>query len=304
MTSLPDFTLLRSFCVVAQDLSFRRGAERLSIDQSALSRRIQRLEDDLGYPLFERTTREVMLTRAGLTFYGTATTLLSDYAKSVTEARRVAEGRKGRLRVGYMAFAATELMPQTVALYAARYPEIAIELQYIRTQGQKLALANDEIDVGFMIGPYTNSGFQSEMLSNDRLCVVLPKGHALLRKPVLDPLDLKDETLVLGDMSEWGEYRYRLDTLCSQVGLPVQPAFEATNTLALVGLVAAGLGVTIYPESLLGFLGNAIETRPIDHDLFRSSTVLVWKRTNRALAIRNFVAAARERTRLGVQADT
>lgn len=295
MQALPEISQLQSFVTVAQDLNFRRASERLSIDQSALSRRIQKLEATLGYPLFERTTREVVLTPAGLTFYRSATQILADCQGSMTEARNVAEGRTGRVRIGYMAFAATELMPQAVARFGQKHPEIALELRYIRTQGQKLAIANDEIDIGFMIGPYDNSDCHSVLLASELLYVVTPRGHPLLRKSQVDPTDLKKEPLILGDMSEWGEYRYRLDDLFSQAGVAIAPRLEASNTLALLGLVAAGLGVTVYPESLIGFLGRSVEVRPIMHRDFRSRTVLVWKRNNRARALLNFIDVAKSR---------
>ncbi|MFD2741639.1 LysR family transcriptional regulator [Sulfitobacter aestuarii] len=295
MPALPELSLLHSFVTVAQELNFRRSAERLAIDQSALSRRIQKLEANLGYQLFERTTREVLLTPAGQLYFRRATSILADCARSITEARSVAEGRTGRVRIGYMAFAATELMPQAVMRFGAKHPDVALELQYMRTQGQKLALANDEIDVGFMIGPYENSDCHSLLLATERLYVVMPRGHPLLRKHQLDPGDIASSDLILGDMTEWGEYRYRLDDLFNQVGIALQPKLEASNTLALIGLVSAGLGVTVYPESLIGFLGRNVEVRPIFEETFRSRTVLVWKRTNRSRALLQFVDVAKRR---------
>lgn len=107
MKSLPETALLRSFLVVAQELSFRRASDRLALDQSALSRRIQKLEGELGYALFERSTREVALTAAGVSLYRGITQNLNDCMRSIDEARRVAEGLTGRIRIGYMAFAAT-----------------------------------------------------------------------------------------------------------------------------------------------------------------------------------------------------
>ncbi|EAR51962.1 Transcriptional regulator, LysR family protein [Oceanicola granulosus HTCC2516] len=295
MRPLPELSLLQSFVTVAQELNFRRSAERLALDQSALSRRIQKLESVLGYRLLERTTREVMLTPAGRLFYRRAGEILASTAQSVSEARSVAEGRTGRVRVAYMAFAATELMPRTVSRFGARHPDIALELQYMRTQGQKLALANDEIDVGFMIGPYDNSECRTELLASDLLYAVMPRGHPLLRQHQLHPVDLAGQPLILGDMAQWGEFRYRLEDLFSQVGMPLQPRLEASNTLALIGLVAAGLGVTIYPESLIGFLGRNVETRPIVHPDFRSRTILAWKRSNRSRAVLDFIAIAMQR---------
>lgn len=295
MAALPELSLLQSFVTVAQELNFRRSAERLALDQSALSRRIQRLETSLGYPLLERTTREVMLTQAGQTFYDSAARILEEYAQSVSEARNVAEGRVGRVRVAYMAFAATELMPQAVARFEARNPEIALELGYMRTQGQKIAIANDEIDVGFMIGPYDNSECHSVLLASEPLYVVTPRGHSLLRKSRIEAEDIANVDLILGDMAQWGEFRYRLNDLFNQCGIALTPKLEASNTLALIGLVAAGLGVTIYPESLIGFLGRSVEVRPIVNSDFRSRTVLVWKRNNRSRAVLNFIKVAKRR---------
>ncbi|WP_022728917.1 LysR family transcriptional regulator [Fodinicurvata sediminis] len=289
----PDATLLKSFMVMAEELNFRRAAERLVIDQSALSRRIKKLEDLLDYKLLERTTRDVTLTAAGQELCKGLTPLLADYANSVESARRIAQGKAGQVRVAYMAFAATELVPQIVARYQQQYPDIDLELRSLRTQGQKIALANDEVDLGFMIGPFDNSDYHCLQLTDERLYAVTPRDHSLLHKQTLSPRDLKDQKLILGDMEEWGEYRWKLEDIFNQHGMRLSPALEATNPLALIGLVAAGLGITIYPESLLDYLGNRVEARPVVHPDFRSKTVLVWKRANRSRAVLNFVETSR-----------
>jgi DNA-binding transcriptional LysR family regulator len=157
--------LLHSFLVVADELNFRRSAERLNLDQSALTRRIQRLEQSIGFRLLERTTREVLLTAAGRRFYEDNVPLLRRYAEAVDTARGISEGRTGSVRVAYMAFAATELMPQAVARFERLHPQLEIKLRYIRTQGQKLALANDEVDVGYMIGPFDHSEYHTARLA-------------------------------------------------------------------------------------------------------------------------------------------
>lgn len=284
--------LVYSFLVVADELNFRRSAERLHLDQSALTRRIQKLEQILGFRLLERTTREVTLSAAGRHFYEDNIELLRRYAESVATARGVSEGRTGTIRVGYMAFAATELMPRAVARFGQLHPQVQVKLSYIRTQGQKLALASDEIDVGYMIGPFTHSEYSTVRLAFEPLYLVAPRNHPLTRQPSVQPADLRGVGLILGDMAEWGEYRWRLADLFHGVGVPLRLRLEASNTLALIGLVAAGLGVTIYPESLVGFLGRNVEARPIQHQDFRSETILVWKRTNRSGPIRQFIEVA------------
>ena len=284
---------VHSFVTLAQELSFRRAAERLHLDQSALSRRIQKLESTLGFRLLERTTREVRLTQAGRSFYDDNAALLRGYESSIQLARRIAEGKLGSLHVGYMAFAATELMPAAVARFRQAHPHVDLTIRYIRTQGQKIALANDEIDLGYMIGPFDHSDYQSLTLSIEPLYVVTPRNHALLRLPVVTPADLAGQDIILGDTHEWEEYRWRVNDLFSAEGISLNITIEASNTLALLGLVAAGLGVTIYPESLIGFLGRSVEHRQIMHPRFRIHTVLAWKRSNRSRQVRDFVEVAR-----------
>ena len=284
---------VHSFITLAEELNFRRTAQRLNLDQSALSRRIQKLESTLGFRLLERTTRDVALTKAGRSFYEDNAYLLRRYEASVDAARRIAEGKTGSLALGYMAFAATELMPAAVARFRQRHPHVDLNIRYIRTQGQKIALANDEIDLGYMIGPFDHSDYHTLQLAAEPLYVVTPRIHALLRLPVVTPLDLAGAEMVLGDMQEWDEYRWRLNGLFSAEGISLNVTLEASNTLAIIGLVAAGLGVTIYPESLIGFMGRNVEARPIMHPLFRNRTVLVWKRSNRSRQVRDFVEAAR-----------
>lgn len=299
MKTLPGLENVQTFLALAQDLNFRRTAERLNLDQSALSRRIQKLEQSLGFRLLDRTTREVSLTQAGQQFYQDNSDLLRGYDEAIQTARRVAEGKSGLLKVAYMAFAATELMPSAILRFRQAHPYIDVRLEYVRTQGQKIALANDEVDIGYMIGPFDHPDFHSLQLSSEPLYVVTPRNHPLLLRSKVMPADLADQPVILGNLREWEEYRWRLNDMFSSEGIALNVALEASNTLALNGLVAAGLGVTIYPESLIGFLGRNVEVRQIMSPSFRSRTVLVWKRSNKSPQVQAFVQIAK---RVGIGA--
>ncbi len=294
MKNLPGLENLQTFLALAQELNFRRTAERLHLDQSALSRRIQKLEQSIGFRLLDRTTREVSLTQAGQRFYQDNSDLLRSYDESIQTARRVAEGKAGLLRVAYMAFAATELMPSAMLRFRQAHPHIDVRLEYIRTQGQKIALANGDVDVGYLIGPFEHPDFNVQLLSSEPLYIATPRNHPLLLRPKITPGDLVDQPIILGNMREWDEYRWRLNDMFSGEGIALNVTLEASNTLALNGLVAAGLGITIYPESLIGFLGRNVEVRQIMHPAFRSRTALVWKRSNRAPQVEAFIQVARQ----------
>ena len=286
--------LCQSFLVLAEELSFRRTAQRLGVDQSALTRRIQKLESMLGFALFERTTREVSLTPAGRAFYEANAGLLLGFSASVKTARRVADGKTGTLRVGYMAFAALDIMPMAVARFRDMAPDVDIRMAYMRTQGQKLTLSDGSLDIGYMIGPFDHSEFHSLTVAVDRLCVFMPPDHALAQYEEIAPAQLADLPLILGEMSEWEAYRWRLDEMFASDGIKPQTVLEASNTLALIGLVRAGLGITVYPGRLQSILGAGLVSRPLADPKFRVETVLVWKRTNRTVSVRSFVEIARQ----------
>jgi DNA-binding transcriptional LysR family regulator len=285
-------SLIESFSTVAEEQNFSRAAVRLNIDRSALTRRIQKLEQSVGFALFDRTTREVSLTAAGRRFYEDSAHFLHAFETSVDAAKRIAEGKTGALRIAYMAFAAINLMPSTLARFRSRHPDVEIELAYLPTQAQKIALANDEIDLGFLIGPFDHDDFETRVLVADPLCLAMPKGHPLSRADRVPASDLASVELILGNMREWEAYRWRISELLSGQGISVRVKFETPDTPALAGLVASGMGVTICPRSLSEFFGDKVEFRTIDHPGFYVETVLAWRRRNRTQIVRHFVAEA------------
>lgn len=293
MPALGGLDLIHSFVVVAEELSFRRSAERLNVDQSALSRRIQKLEQQLDFPLFERTTRDVSLTPAGHSFYKKNNQLLRDYAKSIDTAQQIAEGKAGRLNIAYTSMSAVAPMPQAVTAFEQKFPLVDIRLRFVNSLSQKIALANDEIDLAFMIGPLDHSEFRSIVLKSDPFCAVMPPGHPLAEKDELHPADLAEVDIVIGDMIDSEFYRGRLDDLFSKEGVSLQVRQEASTSLAVLGLVAAGLGITIFPKSLASFVSPKVELRQIVHPDFVNQTLLVWRNSNRTNTLRNFVEVAK-----------
>lgn len=293
MRDLVDTEALQSFMAVAEEFNFRRAAERLHVDQSALSRRIQKLEAQLGFALFSRSTREVRLTEAGRVFYEENLATLARLRETVANARRVAEGKTGHLRIGYMSFAAIEVMPRAVRAFRALHPDISVQITYFRTQGQKLALARDEIDVGFMIGPFVHQDFATLKVSEERLIAVLPITHWLVTRPHLFLRDLAECEVILGDFVQWDFYRSVIADLFSAQGLSLRPALEASSTLGILGLVAAGLGVSLYPEGLRRFQPRHVAMKDINDCDRQIETILAWRKDHTNPALARFIACCK-----------
>jgi DNA-binding transcriptional LysR family regulator len=294
MTQPPSSRDIEAFNAVATELSFRRAAERLAIDQSALSRRIRQLEENLGYQLIRRTTREVALTAAGEIFHDRTRLMADEVEKAVHAARVAAEGKRGQLRVAYMSFAAIEWMPRVVREFTRRYPDIDLELKYIRTQGQKIELARNGIDIGFLLGPFQNPQYEVLQMSADPLVAILPIDHRLSTRPEVTLSDLARYPMVLGSMAEWEFFRQVVLDAFAQAGEQVQIKFEASNAMGILGLVSEGLGVSVYAQAIARFQPRTIMTKPISDCAVRVQTLLVWNRAYKNPALMNFVAVARD----------
>lgn len=292
MSSPPKTRDLEAFNMVAIELNFRRAAERLAIDQSALSRRIRNLEEQIGYQLVRRTTREVSLTIAGEVFYERTRLISSEIAAAVQAGRIAAEGKKGLLRVGYMSFAALELMPRTVREFTRLYPDVELDLRYIRSQGQRIELARNNIDLGFMLGTFRHPQIETLAMLEESYVALLPVDHRLSTRKAVTLGEIAEHPLVLGNMEQWETFRLMIDDLFTRNGHQIDVHYEASNALGILGLVSNGLGLSVYAGGITRFQPRRIVTKPISDCDARISTVLAWNRAYKTPALMNFVAVA------------
>lgn len=289
MERLPNLDAIQSFLTVAEDLNFRRAAARLNLDQSALSRRIKELEALLGFTLFQRTTREVRLTPAGQAFYDSNQALVDGLRDAVSLARRTADGVSGHLRVGYMSFAAMTVMPERVRAFRELHPNVSMDLLYFRTQAQRIELARRSLDVGFMIGPFHHTDFRTALVSEERLVALIPAGHEAGRCGTATLAALNEAGLVIGTMAQWDVYREMLHGVFAEKGLSMAVSYEASSTMGIFGLVAAGLGITIFPKCVRRMQPACVDIVEITDCDARIQTVLAWRRDELSVAARNFL---------------
>lgn len=293
MRKLPDFEQITSFLAVAEELNFRRAAERLGLDQSAVSRRVKDLESRLGFQLLFRTTHAVRLTDAGRTFYDANASLVDRLGASVDAARRIAEGRHGTLRVAYMTFAAVDLLPRAVSAYGRSNPNISPVLTYQNTQLQKLSLARGEIDVGLMLGPFAHTDFETFEVCREAPLALVAQGSPLAAKGKLTVADIAEAPLVIGNDQQWDYYRRLIEDMLAAHGHRPNYALEAPSLFGILGLVRGGLGITIVPEVMREFCPQGLVACPIEDAECPIVTVAAWRRpASRAVA--DFVKGLRQ----------
>jgi len=257
---------LRYFVAVAEELSFTRAAERLHIGQPPLSQQIQALEHEIGARLFERNKRRVLLTEAGRLFLADARRVLalSDQAKET--ARRAHLGEAGELRVGFtFSTPFTPLFAKVVRRYRQRYPDVLLTFHEVATQPQLTRIEARELDVGF-VRPASMPLPRSvalTMLRRDPLRLVLPAGSPLARKKTITVKDLAGSAFVVFPKDAGTGIYHQIFDLCRAAGFTPDIAMEAGEPSTIIGLVAAGCGISLLPSSFEGIHMDGVVYRPL-----------------------------------------
>lgn len=289
-----NFKHLVTFVAVAEDLNFHRAAERLGTAQPAVSRLVQELETILGVKLLERTTRSVRLTRAGRYLLDESRLILHRLEFAKRTAQMLDTGTKGILRVGYTTITGHSLVPDISRAFLNDNPEIKLDLCYHSSPEQRDLIIRDEIDVGFLIGSFKSSEIDTRLVATHPVLALLPPGHRLCQKEELTISDLVEEPLIIGADAEWPTFRRILLDMYQKEGHILQVAQEATSLLGILGMVTAGMGITLFC-GLPRFCGNdAIVSRPIrTKSPVMVETHVAWKRSKTSKAMHEFVAASR-----------
>jgi DNA-binding transcriptional LysR family regulator len=191
-----DLRQLRSFVVLAEELHFRRAADRLHIAQPSLSQQLRRLEDGLGVRLLERDRRRVALTVAGAALLPEARAVLAaaEHAAAVTRATEA--GERGRLRLNLTRSLTGGVAGEIVETFRARHPGVDLELDVGTSTTNAAALRDDSIDAAFVRPPLLDDGLEVLELGREPMVCVLPTRHRLARRRTVRPEDVRAEPLV------------------------------------------------------------------------------------------------------------
>jgi DNA-binding transcriptional LysR family regulator len=187
---------LRSFVAVAEELHFRRAADRLHLAQPSVSQQVRTLESELGVRLFERNRRGVVLTAAGVTLLEDARDLLARADRAAERARDAGTGIRGRLRLSLTRSLTGGLAGEIVEAFRERYPEVNLELSVGYTSLHAEQLRHGLIDVAFVRPPLQDAALEEHELAREPLVCVLPSRHRLARRRAIAPDDLREEPLV------------------------------------------------------------------------------------------------------------
>jgi DNA-binding transcriptional LysR family regulator len=263
-----DLRQLRYFAVLAEELHFRRAAERLHITQAPLSLAIQALERELGSKLFQRTRRSVALTETGAALRVDARAILERVEQSRATIRDLTAGTAGQLRIGVTPGSSLlPFFPTLISAFRSERPRVLIVLREMTSKDQLLALEANEIDIGFVRNPPrpAEAGISFTRLMNDPLILAMDRNHRLARRARIKLVELKDEAFISYPRQSGIAIYELVARLCALRGFTQNIVQEVQETTTLIGLAAIGFGVAIVPSGVAFIRVPNIVYKPL-HD--------------------------------------
>jgi DNA-binding transcriptional LysR family regulator len=283
------------FLAAAEEENFQRAAARLNIAQSALSRHISALEEDLGgVRLFERLPRGVRLTNSGEQYLADVRRILETVDEATLRVQRVERGQTGHLRVAFTeAVAAQPLLAEALRRFQSGFPEVQIDLIAMRSKNQREELRKGRIDAGFF---YAEAGdedvFDWTPIMTDDFLLALPQGHPLAGKARVTLDDLKDQPLIFPSKWHAPSTHERLLAAFRERGIAPNIVAENPSADILNCLVSAGIGLGFLITSQKDRAPAAVTARAIADFSLPLPLVLAWLKDNGSPIVPNFVAAA------------
>ncbi|HYG44967.1 MAG TPA: LysR family transcriptional regulator [Bordetella sp.] len=280
---------LRYFLAVAEELSFTRAAALLHVSQPPVSRQIMLLEAEIGTQLFERSKQYVRLTTAGQHFYDQARALVAAAHAAVVSTRRVAAGQVGKISVG-LGGTAAHVFPDTLALFRRHHPEVELVLNPLNLAYHQAALIEGRIDVGLVLLPMDSDELETRQLMRMRLLAALPAGHALAARRKLSLRDLANQDFIMVPWTKGRGFGRLTLQACRRAGFVPNVVQEAEPMESVLGMVAAGAGVALVPESMEHLYGSKIAYRPIKEDYAAADIAIAWRKGDGSPILRAFLA--------------
>lgn len=268
------------FMTVAEELHFRKASEKLHVAQPAISRAIQQLENQLGLSLFDRNSRSVTLTLAGKAFYVECKAAARIMDKAKHKATLAAKGETGQLLIGYTDFAINGPLPRLLANFHEKHPEVNIDLVRKSSHTQLEDLNDNKLDLGFLTGPTKFKTISHHVIHTALYVVVMPINHPLSELEEIPLSLLAEEDFVIGDSVNWQHFIPQLNAYCIEAGFIPKISRQAPNTESIFGLVAAKMGLTLYPDFGLNYNRQDIAIRPVENNNVHMKLEAAWHKNS------------------------
>lgn len=295
-----DIENLNCLIALADYLSFTKAAAMLHISQPALSRMVSSLEEEIGFALFKRSKRSVMLTRAGREFLIYAKKTLDIYNRAVQKAGSTAVGERGVLKIGVLGYSAFGFFPQLIDRYRSAYPEVKLQMQDGLQADIVEAMRSGWLDIAFLSGNARTAlqDYDQLILADDEICLVVHEDSPLAACDEVNLAALKDETFLMltRNTSFIGPLDFQENILlkaCATHGF--SPNIHHVDTLLNIPLlVGCRMGIAILAESMKHYAPPNVRFVRIAGQRLFLNTIAAYKDEQDKPCLRAFLELLRQ----------
>ncbi|AUC94972.1 MULTISPECIES: LysR substrate-binding domain-containing protein [Bradyrhizobium] len=285
---------IRYFVALGEELNFTRAAERLHIAQPPLSQQIRQLEDELGVTLLQRNSRPVRLTEAGVLFLARARALLASFEDAVADTRRVGRGQAGKLALGFVGSAMFAGLPDVVGAYRDACPDVELVLDEMLAAEIAEALRRRRIDVGFARPALLpEAGLAQRVILEEPYVAALPRTHPLAARRSVALAELSDDAFVLYPARPEPSVTGLIVAACAAAGFTPRLAQEVLHLQTAIGLIAAGVGVSLVPEAAArAQTGRGVAYIPLANPTVMAPLTIAWREEDVSPAVQRLLEIA------------
>ena len=292
---------LKYFITAAECLNFTEAAKQHYISQTAITQHMQALEEDLEIKLFDRQKRKVSLTPAGQVFLTEARMILERNQAAITRTRKAAEGISGNLNIGYVKGQENTNFGQRLKEFSLSNPSIAFYIYREAHLDLLLDMEEGKLDAAVNICYKTTNieGFKSLHVATQKLYAVLPATHPYAQLSVLSRYDLRNENFLLTkfyDNPRAKKYDYIIPQKFAEAGFVPKIVGKSSDIETLMLLVAAGIGITIAPESAIKYVRQSSDLVfiPLVGEYEHVDIMVIWREDNQNPALPVFIDVLRK----------
>ena len=288
-----DIQAVRHALLVSEHLSIRRAAAELGLQPSAVSRRLQSLEEGLGVALFDRNSAGAQPTLAGRRFLDRARGALAELEEAACSATSVRMGQVGALGIAFYPSLASGRLLRLLKEHRTRFPELDFSFREGGSADQLTALRHHQVDVAFLIEVGHAPGAASEHLWDEPVYVAAPEHHSIAASATLTWAELRDEVFVVRAYSSGPVIYAWLAGKLDPGGFAPKIHQHDISRECLLGLVSAGYGLTVVAESATALVVPGVVYRPVTDADATMSVRVAWLNENENPALGRFLSHAR-----------
>jgi len=289
MSNQIEIRHLRYFLAVAEDLHFRKAAERLYISQPGLSRQIKQMEVELGIQLFERHNRKVKLTHVGEYFKFEITKNLKNLNQIINHAKLIQSGKEGSLTIGYVGSAIQKIIPELLLKFKERSPNIIFVLKEMDNQKQVENLLLQNIDIGFVRLDMVPIGLSIRSVLEETFCLVLPEDHPINSFNFNSLSQFKDEFFIMFDPKYSPSYYEKVMQIFDDNDFTPKVSHSTIDANSIFKLIENNFGISIVPKSLQMPYYENIKFIELINIPQRTTLSVVWDRKNKNPSLDDFL---------------